>query len=178
MKAKRILLLGLMCGCLPAASGWAATLRAMKLADLTRGADVIFVGTVVSSVSEWNTEHSRIYTRTTFQVEESLKGHAGGTMVIQTLGGAVRGIGMRVFGMPHFNPREKHVIFVKNGKLTGTHRVLGWAQGDIRVHKDARTGREMVTRNLGGVTLVGGNVPSIDNSLDELKAAIRKSEGR
>lgn len=51
MTAKRIILLGRVLGCLQAASSQPATLRAMKLADLVRGADVIFVGSAASSVS-------------------------------------------------------------------------------------------------------------------------------
>jgi hypothetical protein len=178
MTAKRILLLGLICGCVTTAAGWAATLRAMKLADLTHGADIIFVGTAVSSVSDWNADRTRIYTRTTFQVKETLKGHAGQTIAIQTLGGGVGGIGMRVSGIPVFRAREKHLLFVKNGRVTGTHRVLGWAQGDFRVHKDRRSGRETVSRDLGGVNLVGGNAPSSTNDLAELKDAIRRLKGR
>jgi hypothetical protein len=178
MRTKHILLLLLIWVACPPGAAQAATLRAMKLADLTRGADVIFVGTVMSSVSDWNADGTRIYTRTTFQVEESLKGHAGETIVVQTLGGSVRGIGMRVPGMPVFKAREKHLIFVKKGRVTGTPRVLGWAQGDFRVHKDARTGREMVSRDLGGVSLVGGNATSSARDLEELKSAIRRPQGR
>lgn len=100
MRRTGFVLLGLMLGFAP--SAWAATLRAMKLADLTHQADVIFVGTAVSNVSAWNAEHSRIYTRTTFQVNEYLKGHTGGTIVVETLGGIVRGVGMRAPGMPVF----------------------------------------------------------------------------
>jgi len=178
MTAKRVFLLGLVFGCLLATSGRAATLRAMKLADLTQRADVIFVGTAVSRVSAWNADHTRIYTRTTFQVEEYLKGHTGGTIVIETLGGGVGGIGMRVPGMPTFNPKQKHLLFVKTGRVTGTHRVLGWAQGNFRVHKDPRSGREIVSRDLGGVTLVGGRSPEPIQDLEELKDAIHQLGGR
>jgi len=176
--AKRVFLLGLISGCLLATSARAATLRAMKLADLTHGADVIFVGTVVNRVSAWNVDHSRIYTRTTFQVEDYLKGQAGETIVIETLGGGVGGIGMRVPGMPTFNPQQKHLLFVKTGRVTGTHRVLGWAQGNFRIHKDPRTGREIVSRDLGGVNLVGGLSPEPIQDLDQLKDAIHKLNGR
>lgn len=178
MRAKRMFLLSLAVGCFQASSGWAATLRALKLADLVRGADVIFVGTAVSSVSAWNADHSRIYTRTTFQVEEYLKGHAGETIAIETLGGGVGGIGMRVPGMPTFNVKQKHLLFVRTGRVTGTHRVLGWAQGDFRVHRDPRTRRETVSRDLAGVSLVGGPAPEPVQDLEHLKAAIHQLNGR
>jgi hypothetical protein len=178
MTAKRVFLLSLVFGCLLATSGRAATLRAMKLADLTHGADVIFVGTAVNTVSAWNADHSRIYTRTTFQVEDYLKGQAGETIVIETLGGGVGGIGMRVPGMPTFNPQQKHLLFVKTGRVTGTHRVLGWEQGNFRIHKDPRTGREVVSRDLGGVNLVGGLSSEPIQDLDQLKDASRQLNGR
>jgi len=178
MIAKRVFWLGLVFGCLQASAAWAATLRALKLAGLVRGADVIFVGTAASSVSAWNAEHTRIYTRTTFQVEEYLKGHTGGTIVIETLGGGVGGIGMRVPGMPAFNVKGKHLLFVRTGRVTGTHRVLGWAQGNFRVHKHPRTGREIISRDLGGVNLVGGRSPEPIQDLDQLKDAIHQLNGR
>jgi hypothetical protein len=178
MKANRIILLGLLLGCVAAPNGRAATLRAMKLADLVRGGDMIFVGTAVSSVSAWNAERTRIYTRTTFQVEEYLKGYAGETVVIETLGGKADGIGMLVPGMPAFNVKSKHLIFTKTGRVTGTHRVLGWAQGNFRVHKDPHTGREAVSRDLAGVTLVGGRASEPIQDLDQLKDAIHQLNGR
>jgi hypothetical protein len=178
MTAQRLSLLVLMSGFLLAGSGRAATLRAMKLDEMTHRADVIFVGTVLSRVSAWNPQHTRIYTYTTFQVEDELKGHTGGSIVVVTLGGAVGGIGMRVPGMPVFRPREKHLLFVKRGRVTGNHHVVGWAQGDFRVHKDAHSGRETVSRDLGGVNLVGGPAPGNVHGLKELKHAIRRLEGR
>lgn len=178
MKRTGFVLLCLILGFAEVPSARAATLRAMKLADLTHGADVIFVGTAVSSVSAWNAEHNRIYTRTTFQVEEYLKGHTGGTIVVETLGGIVRGVGMRAPGMPVFRVKGKHVLFVKTGRVTGTHRVLGWAQGDFSVRKDPGTGREIVTRDFGEVSLVGGPAPNTTQDLDEFKAAINRLNGR
>ena len=156
------------------ANSHAATLRAMRLADLVQQADVIFVGTAIESVSAWNAEHTRIYTRTTFQVEESLKGNARGTIVIETLGGAVKGLGMKVPGMPVFRVKERNLIFVTTGRRTGTHRVLGWAQGNFQIRRDPQTGREIVTRSMAGVSLVGAPSTSREEvqDLDQLKDAI------
>lgn len=178
MTAKRVFLLGLVFGCLLATSSRSATLRAMRLADLTHGADVIFVGTVVNRVSAWNAEHSRIYTRTTFQVEEYLKGHTGGTIVIETLGGMVRGVGMRAPGMPVFRVKDRHVLFVKTGRVTGTHRVLGWAQGNFRVYRDPHTGRDVVARDLSGLNLLGGPASKATQDLDEFRDTIYRLNGR
>ena len=80
----------------------AATQRAIKLDRLVEKAEVIFIGKAVKQESAWNTEHTRIYTRTTFRVDEYLKGDAGDLLTIETPGGVAEGVGMLVPGVPVF----------------------------------------------------------------------------
>lgn len=70
------------------------------------------------------------------------------------------------------------MLFVKTGRVTGTHRVLGWAQGNFVVRKDPGTGREIVTRDFGEVSLVGGPALNATQDLDEFKNAINRLNGR
>ena len=60
-----------------------STQRALKLATMVEKPDLIFVGTAVQTQSAWNAEHTRIYTRTTFEVEEYVKGGAGRAVVVE-----------------------------------------------------------------------------------------------
>ena len=102
--------------------------------------DFIFVGTAVQTQSAWNPEHTRIYTRTTFEVEEYIKGGAGGAVVVETLGGVVGDVGMMVPGVPQFRRGEKNLLFISTGPRTGKHRVVGWSQGRFKIKKGPRRG--------------------------------------
>ncbi len=156
----------------------AATQRAIKLDRLVEKADVIFIGKAVKQESAWNTEHTRIYTRTTFRVDEYLKGDAGDLLTIETPGGVAEGVGMLVPGVPLFRLQGNNLIFVTPGSRTGTHRVLGWAQGRFRIRRNAKTGRETLSRSLKHVSLVGGKDETGKSlreirHLGEMKEAIR-----
>ena len=154
----------------------AATQRALDLPALVEGADIIIVGRAVEAETAWNPEHTRIYTHTTFTVEESLKGEQQDTLVIETLGGIAEGLGMIVPGMPVFRPGERDVIFVTTGRQTGTHRVLGWAQGRFRIQRETKTRQESLSRKLVGISLLSRLDPTLKSIryLDELQEAIRQ----
>src|SRR3989304_1353043 len=68
-----------------------ATVEAMTLEEMAQRADLIFVGRSVDSRADWNAQHTRIYTYTTFEVERFLKGGAGERQVaLRTWGGGGR----------------------------------------------------------------------------------------
>ena len=156
----------------------AATQRTIKLDGLVEKAEVIFIGKAVKQESAWNIEHTRIYTRTTFRVDEYLKGDAGDLLTIETPGGVAEGVGMLVPGVPLFRLQGKNLIFATPGPRTGTHRVLGWAQGRFRIRRDAKTGRETLSRSLKHVSLLGPKDETRKSlreirHLGEMKEAIR-----
>lgn len=161
--------------CLAAAPGWAVTAPAMSLDVLVEKADIIFIGTVIDRVSAWNQEHTRIYTRTTFRVHETLKGATGETIVVETFGGVVGETGMAAAGMPFFQVNDKELLFITSAPRYGTHHVLGWAQGRFRIGREEGTDRETISRSLAGVSFVGAPPKKMDSIryLDQLKDAIR-----
>ena len=160
-----------------------STQRALKLATMVAKSDFIFVGTAVRTESAWNAEHTRIYTRTTFEVEEYVKGQgkdqetAGGAVVVETLGGVVGDIGMMVPGVPLFHVGERDLLFISTGPRTGKHRVMGWSQGRFKIKKDPKTGQEMLSRPMAGVSLLNQIDPNLKSIryLDEMKEAIRQA---
>ena len=100
-------------------------------------------GRAVKQECAWNVEHTRIYTRTTFRVDEYLKGDAGDLLTIETPGGVVEGVGLLVPGVPLFRYQGKNLIFVAPGPRRGTHRVLGLGPGEFPNSQ----GRENRTRD-------------------------------
>jgi hypothetical protein len=187
MTARNLFMTVLLALCfLPAVPAPAAVLKAMALPEMVEKAETVFVGTVVKAESAWNPEHTHIYTKTTFSVHDCLKGHAPDTIVIETMGGVVEGMGMMVPGMPLFRTDEKDLLFVTTNPQSGSKRVLGWAQGRFQIRPDPGTGREVISRELRGASLVGAgagpraaavNLESI-RYLDDLKAAIRRLQER
>jgi hypothetical protein len=119
-------------------------------AEMVARADLVFVGTVVGSHSEWRTVGSDrvIFTMTDFQNEGVLKGKASKAVTLQFLGGTVGEVTLSVSGMPRFEPGERVVLFVeKNG--TQVCPLVGVFHGKFTVKNDAKTGREIVVMHNG-----------------------------
>lgn len=171
-------LLALGVSCLLILEAWAVTAVPMSLDELVEKADIIFVGTVIESRSAWNADRTRIYTKTTFRVEDYVKGSGGETLVVETHGGVVGEVGMMVPGTPLFKVGEKNLLFLTAGG--GTHHVLGWAQGRFRVQADPQTGEQLVSRPLAGVSFVRPPSEPVSKelsnlrTLDDLRTAIQR----
>ena len=116
-------------------SAVATTLVRMSLAQLAQAATVIVRGSVVSQVSRWNAQHTRIFTFTTVAVAESLKGHAASTLTIQQPGGAIGDLHALVPGTVIFHPATQYVLFLEPGPR-GRYLPVGMAQGAYRVYSD------------------------------------------
>jgi hypothetical protein len=68
--------------------------RELAPEDLAKQAEVVAVGKVSGLVSQWNADHSRIYTTVTLSVNQYIKGgSAAGPLNIMVAGGEVDGVG-------------------------------------------------------------------------------------
>lgn len=157
---------------------WAVVAKPLTLDELVDRSDVIFAGTVVSVESRWNDEHTRIYTYTTFRVDEYLKGDGDDTLVITSIGGSVGDIGMAASGMPYFRKDERVVLFTA-ASPSGSRGVTGWNQGRFRILANPQTGEETLVRSLAGVTFARPPSPKVTQqfravrTLDDLRTAVR-----
>lgn len=161
----------------------AVVAKALSLDELVEQSDVIFVGTALAVESRWNDEHTRIYTYTTFQVDEYLKGSGPDTLVVTTLGGVVGEMGQAAAGAPYFRKDERVVLFT-SASATGARGVTGWNQGRFRIQAHPQTGEETVVRSLAGVSFA--RQPNKDvvqqfsslRTLEDLRSAVRSRVGR
>lgn len=120
--------------------------RPVERERLAKESDAIVVGKVKSMKSEWaDSKQSRIITRVTLAVNESLKGNerAGGTVTIETLGGEVGDVGELYTHVPTFRQNEDVVVFLSRD-ADGMYRVAGGTQGKYIVEKDEATGKQVV----------------------------------
>jgi len=121
----------------------ASLILALDLPTLVTRADQISVVDVVSSKAAWNAEHDRIVTTVDVTVVDCWKGTAapGSHLQIVQPGGTVGELTMRIDGLPHFDPGERALLFLR-GKAERTS-VVGMAQGKRPVSRE--TGRWMVS---------------------------------
>jgi hypothetical protein len=151
-----IRLLGLLSAALlglSARSASASLVQALSLAELTSGAEQVFVGRVIAEESHYD-EHERIVTDVRLQVEEPVKGRlaAGQSVTIRRQGGVVGDIGTRVLGEPSFQSGETVVLFAARQGREGVMRTVGMAQGALRVFDEG--GRRWVRSAPGDAAIV------------------------
>lgn len=127
-----------------ALSAAATTIVKMDLDELTSAAHVVARGKCLSS--EARMDGGYIWTFSTFEVSETLKGNAGRQITVRLLGGKVGHMKSTVDGVPQFQPGEDVFLFLeptREGDLT----VTSWVQGTFRVRADPQTGKESVTQD-------------------------------
>ena len=123
--------------------------ESLVIKNLSASADVIVSGKVIQKKSSWNESQTRIYTRTTVQVEEFLKGQGNGNNVeITTPGGEVGDVGELYTHMPTFEHNEEVVVFLNKDAQTNEYKVLNGEQGKIRVQEDPATGKKVARSTL------------------------------
>ncbi len=138
----------------------ATTFLPQTLDDLDRQADYIIVGTVTNQ--NGLQENKTISTQTAIAVEEWVRGSSiGDTVVVKELGGIIGDVMMVVPGSPHFEQRERVVLFMKeDSPARWRHRIayghtVGMAQGKFSLETDEQ-GKEMLINDLGGAHLLIG----------------------
>jgi hypothetical protein len=127
-------------------SGAAPTaLVRMSVAQISRTARSIVRARCIANVAIWDS--GEIWTRTTFEVEESWSGTSpSGRIVVRLLGGTIGNITSRVSGIPRFVPGEDAVLFLEPSRY-GDFSIVSWQQGTFRIRRNHQTGGEIVTQD-------------------------------
>jgi hypothetical protein len=159
-------------------SASATTMLRVDLPELTRSSDTIVHGTVRRMESRWSGDGRRILTDVEIQVTETLKGQAGGTVLVTQPGGRVGDIGQRVSGLASFTQGEEVVVFLER-RGTRSFRVAGMAQGKYKVQRSEEGTRVLAVPEPTDALLVDPDTRQPTTSslqslpLAELKASIR-----
>ena len=128
----------------------ATTIVRVDLDELVRISHAVARGQCISS--EARIDNGNIWTFTTFEVEETLKGNATGRITIRLPGGKVGHLTSTVDAVPHFRAGEKLFLFLLPTGA-GDFSVTGWVQGTFRVRRDSDTAKESVTQDMAGVAV-------------------------
>jgi hypothetical protein len=119
-----------------------------KIKKLSKNADVIVTGKVTHRVSNWNESKTRIYTKTTVQVDEFLKGaDATNSVDIVSPGGEVGEVGEIYSHMPRFEDDEEVLVFLRKDKKDSHFKVLSGEQGKIKVLNDPKSKSKVTGSN-------------------------------
>ena len=91
------------------------------------------------------------------QIERDIRGSAPseGEVIVETLGGRIGDIAMRVEGEPSFSEGERVVLFIRDGGPYTAFRPVGMGQGVMRVRTEA--GVDTVTQTREGMVLMRRN---------------------
>jgi hypothetical protein len=150
--------------------------------QLVGQAELIFQGTVTDARSVWEGEGGQrhIETYVTFQIEDSLKGNAGGSYTIRMLGGTVGDETMEVTDTPHFQVGDRDILFVEHN-YDQFVPLVGIQHGRMHVQRDEATGRDIVVNGEGepvkNLMKLGREEESVSSAEaitpEQLKAAVK-----
>jgi len=128
----------------------------LELGELVSHADRIVLGRVLFSES-FQRPDGQFGTWHRIGVERELRGRAPDEqeVIIETMGGQIGDLAMRVEGEPSFTVGERVLVFIRDGGPYTAFRPVGMGQGVMRVRRER--GVETVTQNREGLMLVRRN---------------------
>jgi hypothetical protein len=129
---------------LTAAAGRPTTLARMSLDQLAAAADAVARVRCVGAESRWEVEG--IWTRTIFDVLDTLKGSLPGRVVVRLPGGRVGHLTATVDATPKFTAGEEAYVFLER-RPSGDFSLAAWIEGTFRISRDPHTGQETVTQD-------------------------------
>jgi hypothetical protein len=130
---------------------------------LVSEAHTIVLGRVVSLDSEWTEGRRGIETLLSIDVERTLKGSAGDSIVVRVPGGQMGPYLSVMVGAPRFAEGEEVVLFLAGAPPEVPH-ILALSQGVFRVVRDANSGARIVVPELlrasadGAVQVIRGDL--------------------
>jgi hypothetical protein len=125
----------------------------LSLDQLAAAADATARVRCTGAQSRW--ENGQIWTVTTFDVLETMKGTLPRQITVRLPGGRVGHLTAIVDGTPKFNAADEVVVFLERipGGLKvepapgGGFSVAAWVEGTFRIRRDPHTGLETVTQD-------------------------------
>ena len=122
----------------------ATTLARLSLDQLAAAADAIARVRCTSVEARW--EYNEIWTVTSFEVIETMKGALPIRIMVRLPGGRVGHLTASVDGTPRFTAGDEAVVFLERSRAGG-FSVAAWVEGTFRISRDPRSGLETVTQD-------------------------------
>jgi hypothetical protein len=122
----------------------ATTLARLSLDQLAAAADAVARVRCTSIESRW--ENNEIWTMTSFEIVETMKGTLPIRIMVRLPGGRVGHLTASVDGTPRFIAGDEAVVFLERSRAGG-FSVAAWVEGTFRISRDPRSGLETVTQD-------------------------------
>jgi hypothetical protein len=130
----------------------ATTVVPMSVERLTHASTHVLLAQAEESRSEWNADHTLIFTLTRFRVLHTLKGQPGNEVIVKQMGGRSGAYQQKVAGVRHWQSGEQAMLFLHPSQAgDGTLVVTGLMQGNFRVLSSDQGGEPSVTNGVMGV---------------------------
>jgi hypothetical protein len=163
---------------------FATTVVPMGVEALTRASSHVVEARATGSTSQWNPEHTFIFTYTRFEVTRTLKGQASKEILVRQIGGTVEGTTQKVAGVRQWRSGDEAVLFLQPSPVAdGTLIVTGLMQGNFLMRR-TQAGRTYVSNGMpeafeyqaaaGGVTSYRGNTMRLDEIESRVQKAVQK----
>lgn len=120
-----------------------AQVESANLQKLTESSEIIIIGKVINTKSEWNENRDRIFTKVKINADEFIKGNnKTGAIVVTVPGGEVGEIGEIYSDIPTFENEEEVLLFVKRDNYNN-YVVNSGLDGKYNIAKDEKVGVKM-----------------------------------
>jgi hypothetical protein len=117
----------------------ASSTVSLTLPELARQSSAIVHGTVLSTTSHWNEDHSLIVTEARVRVSETLRGRPEPEVTVVEPGGRVGKLRVDVDGAAALVQGEEAVLFLARGSR-GAWQIVGLERGRYPVERNPVTG--------------------------------------
>lgn len=165
--------MGVLVGLVAASPAQGSIVQALDLDELVAQSDQILLGRVVFSES-FQHHNGNLSTWHRIQIERDLRGNAPEEpeVIVETLGGRMGDLAMRVEGEPSFSIGERVIVFARGGGGYAAFRPVGMGQGVMRIRTEQ--GVDMVRQTREGMMLMRRNAQGrLEKSLGALPNAER-----
>ena len=176
MRIARILLLTLVASALVSAT----TVIPASVEKLTSMSSQIIEGTAAESFSQWNPQHTVIYTYTRFTISRTLKGTAVPQTMVRQTGGSAGGYTQHVAGIRHWQVGDQAVLFLRPSSEPGVMTVTDLMQGNFLMGRNS-SGDIVVSNGVAGVSSIQPGAHEVQSyhgstmPLPEIEARIAKA---
>lgn len=152
-------------------------MREATIKEMANGANLIVMGRIKSIESRWSIDGKVIITYVTVSINVVIKGDRElKNLVVEVPGGTVGDVTATTMGEARFHQDEEVLLFLVKNKLipSATYFVVALCQGKFRINPNDSNNRNLLERNLEGITLVDKRGSYIPQYLDEILVEIRK----
>lgn len=165
-----LLLVFLMASALASAS----SVKRTDMAEITRGAQLIFEGRVVGKRMEHQPGSRTIHTWVSFEILDLIKGeHDQPTVELSFLGGSTGELTVKVSDMEIPKMGEQGVYFVEDTHKPLVNPLHGWAQGHFLIRYDRNLKRQKIT-TLDGQAVFDLDSRTLRSSSQEISHGIAR----